>query len=78
MVISPAALAGLAAGLARPGPPRSTCRPGVLRYQARLGQLAAAGMAVFLAGAASWVLAGQHRPAGPCSGPARSTWPHWP
>jgi hypothetical protein len=58
MVISPAALAGLAAGLARLVR-RLDLPPRLLRYQARLGQLAAAGMAVFLAGAASWVLAGQ-------------------
>jgi hypothetical protein len=61
MVISPAALAGLAAGLARLVR-RLDLPPRLLRYQARLGQLAAAGMAVFLAGAASWVLAGQHGP----------------
>jgi hypothetical protein len=61
MVISPAALAGLAAGLARLVR-RLDLPPRLLRYQARLGQLAAAGMAVFLAGAASWVLAGQRGP----------------
>jgi hypothetical protein len=59
MVISPAALAGLATGLARLVR-RLDLPPRVLRYQARLGQLAAAGMAVFLAAAASWVLAGTH------------------
>jgi hypothetical protein len=61
MVISPAALAVMAAGLARLVR-RLDLPPRLLRYQARLGQLAAAGMAVFLAGAASWVLAGQHGP----------------
>lgn len=61
MVISPAALAGLAAGLASLVR-RLDLPPGLLRYQARLGRLAAAGMAVFLAAAASWVLAGQHGP----------------
>ena len=61
MVISPAALTGLATGLARLMR-RLDLPPRLLRYQARLGQLAAAGMAVFLAGAASWVLAGQHGP----------------
>jgi len=61
MVISPAALAGLATGLARLIR-RLDLPPRLLSYQARLGQLAAAGMAVFLAGAASWVLAGQHGP----------------
>jgi hypothetical protein len=59
MVISPAALAGLAAGLASLVR-RLDLAPRMLRYQARLGQLAAAGMAVFLAAAASWVLAGAH------------------
>jgi hypothetical protein len=57
MVVSPAALAGLAAGLASLVR-RLDLAPRMLRYQARLGQLAAAGMAVFLAAAASWVLAG--------------------
>jgi hypothetical protein len=57
MLISPAALAGLAAGLARLVR-RLDLPAGVLRYQARLGQLATAGMAVFLAAAACWVLAG--------------------
>jgi hypothetical protein len=61
MVISPVALAGLAAGLARLVR-RLDLSPRVLRYQARLGRLAAAAMAVFLAGAASWVLAGPHGP----------------
>ena len=61
MVISPAALAGLAAGLASLVR-RLDLPPRVLRYQARLGLLAAAGMAVFLAAAASWVLAGQPGP----------------
>jgi hypothetical protein len=61
MVISPAALAVMAAWLARLVR-RLDLPPRLLRYQARLGQLAAAGMAVFLAGAASWVLAGQHGP----------------
>ena len=61
MVISPAALAGLATGLARLVR-RLDLPLWLLRYQARLGQLAAAGMAVFLAAAASWVLAGQHTP----------------
>jgi hypothetical protein len=61
MVISPAALALLAAGLARLVR-RLDLPPRVLRYQARLGQLAAAGMAVFLAAAASWVLAAGHGP----------------
>jgi hypothetical protein len=51
----------MAAGLARLVR-RLDLPPRLLRYQARLGQLAAAGMAVFLAGAASWVLAGQHGP----------------
>jgi hypothetical protein len=57
MAGSPAALAGLAAGLSmtvrRLGLPAR-----VLRYQARLGAVAAGVMAVFLAGAACWVLAG--------------------
>lgn len=61
MALSPAALAGLATGLARLVR-RLDLPPRLLRYQARLGQLAAAGMALFLAGAASWVLAGQHAP----------------
>ena len=59
MVISPAALAGLITGLAGLVR-RLDLSPGVLRYQARLGRLAAAAMAVFLAGAASWVLAAPH------------------
>ena len=63
MVISPAALAGLAAGLARLVR-RLDLPAGVLRYQARLGQLATAGMAVFLAAAACWVLAGGGGPRG--------------
>jgi hypothetical protein len=57
MAVSPAALAGLAAGLSmtvrRLGLPVR-----VLRYQARLGAAAAAVMAVFVTGAACWVLAG--------------------
>jgi hypothetical protein len=61
MVISPAALAGLITGLAGLVR-RLDLPPGVLRYQARLGRLAAAGMAVFLAAAASWVLAGPDGP----------------
>ncbi len=46
----------------RAGPPGAPLDlpPRVLCYQAWLGRLAAAGMAVFLAAAASWVLAGQH------------------
>jgi hypothetical protein len=61
MVISPAALIGLATGLARLVR-RLDLPPRLPRYQARPGQLAAAGMAVFLAAAASWVLAGPHAP----------------
>ncbi len=61
MVISPAALAGLITGLAGLVR-RLDLPPRVLRYQARLGALAAAGMAVFLTAAASWVLAGRHAP----------------
>ena len=61
MTVSPAALGGLAAGLTmivrRLGLPA-----GVLRYQARLGGVAAAVMAVFLTGAACWVLAGGPAP----------------
>jgi hypothetical protein len=61
MVISPAALAGLVTGLAGLVR-RLDLPPRLLRYQAWLGALAAAGMAVFLAAAASWVLAGSHGP----------------
>jgi hypothetical protein len=61
MVISPAALAGLITGLAGLVR-RLDLPPRLLRYQARLGALAAAGMAVFLAAAASWVLAGPRQP----------------
>jgi len=57
MAVTPAALAGLAAGLImivrRLGLPAP-----VLRYQARLGAVATAVMAAFLTGAACWVLAG--------------------
>jgi hypothetical protein len=61
MVISPAALAGLITGLAGLVR-RLDLPPRLLRYQAWLGALAAAGMVVFLAAAASWVLAGPHGP----------------
>lgn len=61
MVLSPAALAGLSTGLAGLVR-RLDLPPRLLRYQAWLGALAAAGMAVFLAAAASWVLAGSHGP----------------
>jgi hypothetical protein len=61
MVISPAALAGLITGLAGLVR-RLDLPPRLLRYQAWLGALAAAGMAVFLAAAASWALAGPHGP----------------
>jgi len=57
MAVTPAALAGLAAGLImivrRLGLPAR-----VLQYQARLGAVATAVMGAFLTGAACWVLAG--------------------
>ena len=59
MVVSPAALAGLAAGLARLVRPARPAAAGAV-LPGLAGPLAAAGMAVFLAAAASWVLAGQH------------------
>lgn len=55
MVVSPAALACLAAGLVITVR-RLDLPGGTLRYQARLGCAAAAAMTLFLAGAACWVL----------------------
>jgi hypothetical protein len=63
MAVSPLSLAALAAGLAgivrrQPLPPR------LLAWQARLAAVAAAGMGLFLAGAACWVFSQAPGPAG--------------
>jgi hypothetical protein len=63
MVISPAAVVCLTAGIA--GVVRQVpCPAGVSRWRAWLGAAAAAGMTLFLTGAACWVLAGAPGPRG--------------